>query len=766
MKKSAIIIVIVFMMIGFAAVSTTLIINSNIKVSENETDFDVYFSKARLDTIDVYESVISQDKKTITFNTNNLSKVGDKSTLTYEVTNNSNNYDAEVKVTCTPENNKYTSITNTLDVENDIIPARNRAKGRVTITLNKTAMEETTEEYTCKLEFNAVERKEVGISSNKPAEPELTNDLVPVIIADNGTVKKADTTTEWYNYENKVWANAVILKDDYDDLNENGKINGATKEDNQVTLDGVDDYINLGLENYDFKDSMTLAIKLRFNKDDSVQEFFGNWEVGGMGIGYGGYNNKKLVAAMYDKSSSSYVSFFSNQTIEKNKEYLIAISYDGKNLKLYIDGKLDKSVATTGNIGLSSQPIFIGANPSPSGTHVNYSNISVKKAAIYDRALSEEEITKYYKNDIIINDDTDLLKYVNFEKTTANDEIIPENNIESYFVWIPRYKYKLFNVDNYSLTTVASASEVESKAQEIEIEFESRYDKVSNGSKNGEWLTHPAFTNFDTNGMWVGKFETGYKGATTTSAAQVNESDSTKVIIKPNTYSWRGINVKNIFETSYNYQRNLDSHMMKNTEWGAVAYLSHSKYGIDKEVNINNNSSYKTGHSSLPTLNQSPYPGTYGDGENYNQPYNTSIGYLASTTGNISGVYDMSGGAWEYTAGYMSGQLGNSEIIPTNYESKYIDAYSSSSTIISFNYRILGDATGEMGPFKQFLDRDNIPRGHSSWYGDVSAFVETSKSWFLRSSNYTYGMLSGVFCFGRDSGISLAHASFRIVLTP
>ena len=78
MKKSAIIIVIVFMMIGFAAVSTTLIINSNIKVSENETDFDVYFSKARLDTIDVYESVISQDKKTITFNTNNLSKVGDK----------------------------------------------------------------------------------------------------------------------------------------------------------------------------------------------------------------------------------------------------------------------------------------------------------------------------------------------------------------------------------------------------------------------------------------------------------------------------------------------------------------------------------------------------------------------------------------------------------------------------------------------------------------------------------------------------------------
>ena len=164
MKKSAIIIVIVFMMIGFAAVSTSLIINSNIKVSENETDFDVYFSKARLDTIDVYESVISQDKKTITFNTNNLSKVGDKSVLTYEVTNNSNNYDAKVKVTCTPENNKYTSITNTIDVEDNIVPARNTAKGRVTITLNKTSLEEVSEEYTCKLEFNAVERDTVGVS--------------------------------------------------------------------------------------------------------------------------------------------------------------------------------------------------------------------------------------------------------------------------------------------------------------------------------------------------------------------------------------------------------------------------------------------------------------------------------------------------------------------------------------------------------------------------------------------------------------------------
>ena len=67
----------------------------------------------------------------------------------------------------------------------------------------------------------------------------------------------------------------------------------------------------------------------------------------------------------------------------------------------------------------------------------------------------------------------------------------------------------------------------------IEIEFETKDTTPSTGSNNGEWLTHPAFTSFNSNGFWVGKFETGYNGATSTSAAQVNSSDTSKAIIKP-----------------------------------------------------------------------------------------------------------------------------------------------------------------------------------------------------------------------------------------
>ena len=209
--------------------------------------------------------------------------------------------------------------------------------------------------------------------------------------------------------------------------------------------------------------------------------------------------------------------------------------------------------------------------------------------------------------------------------------------------------------------------------------------------------------------------------------------------------------------------------MMKNTEWGAVAYLSHSKYGINTEVNINNNSSYKTGYSALPSTNQQTYPGTYGDGASFNQLYNTDIGYLASTTGNITGVYDMSGGATEYLASYITGKPGSSGFtIATlaNYDSKYFDKYDASSTQTSPQYRILGDATGEMGPFKQFLDGDNQSRYHSSWYSDDAYFVDSTDPWFHRGGAYSHGVLAGTYYTYRNTGASNVAGAYRIVLVP
>ena len=168
-KKSAIMIAIILMSIGFASISTTLIINGNAKVSENNEDFSVIFTKATLDGQDVYKNVIREDKKTITFETSALKTLNQTSILTYEVTNNSSNYDANVTVTCVPKTGttaKYTSIKNKLENDATVVKAKSSINGTLTVTLNKTATEEVSEEYTCKLEFNAVERNELGKREN------------------------------------------------------------------------------------------------------------------------------------------------------------------------------------------------------------------------------------------------------------------------------------------------------------------------------------------------------------------------------------------------------------------------------------------------------------------------------------------------------------------------------------------------------------------------------------------------------------------------
>jgi len=387
-------------------------------------------------------------------------------------------------------------------------------------------------------------------------------------------------------------------------------------------------------------------------------------------------------------------------------------------------------------------------------------------------------------------------------KRYYDGEVIPESNIESYFVWIPRYKYKIFNDGNYVDQTA-----VENRVQTIEVEFENKSVAVSTGSTVGSWLTHPAFTNFNTNGLWVGKFEVGYKGASSTEEAQVNISDPSKIQIKPNVYSWRGIQVANAFMTSYNYQRSLESHMMKNTEWGAVAYLQHSAYGSRESVRINNNGAYITGYSAVnePTCG---YTGTNEDCSKYESTalnadgtytkrYNSTTGYLASTTKNISGVYDMSGGAWEYVMGIMLDQSGKpmsgrNELYNSGFNGpygcpaceassgndssktslttginfpdvKYYDTYAHATNDENYQRRILGDATGEMGPFStETYGTQNRQIG--SWYADEAWFVHHGNPWFARGGARNASISAGMFSFAIAYGRADGAYGFRIVL--
>ena len=296
-------------------------------------------------------------------------------------------------------------------------------------------------------------------------------------------------------------------------------------------------------------------------------------------------------------------------------------------------------------------------------------------------------------------------------------------------------------------------------------------------------MTHPAFLAFDTLGLWVGKFETGYDGATSTASAQVNSVDTSKIIIKPNVYSWRNINVGNIFKNSYDYKRDLDSHMMKNTEWGSVAYLQHSKYGSGASVRINNNSSYITGYAATvePTLgynNGTSIDGNRIESTSLSQDGTYTINYLnknsvaASTTNNYTGIYDMSGGTWEYVMGYTTGAttVGGSSDITSLYsnffsDSSYLKYWDKYTTTVNTNYnnRILGDAVGEMGPFQSEKTSDGTNRIKSSWYGDHANFADLYGPWLIRSGYWNYGSEAGAFAFGHYTG-DILNCSYRIVL--
>ena len=139
-------------------------------------------------------------------------------------------------------------------------------------------------------------------------------------------------------------------------------------------------------------------------------------------------------------------------------------------------------------------------------------------------------------------------------------------------------------------------------------------------------------------------------------------------------------------------------------------------WNIDKEVNINNNSSYMTGYSSLTSIMQNKFPGIYGNNSFYNQPYNTETGSLAGTTGNISGIYDMGGGAHEYVMAFIDNhfnQSGLSSPLLSNYNSKYYDIYSASSSLSSYQYRILGMQQDKWDLFFRYSESDGSYYQHN-----------------------------------------------------
>ena len=158
-KGICILFITMFLLIGFAVVSGTLYLSGTTKIAENKDDYSIYFSNSILDG-ERNISLISEDKQTIEFSTKILSSSGDTSILEYQVTNASSQYDAEVSVNCSPTDNEYINVSNTLD--KTLIKARNWANGKLTITLKKYITEDMDIKLVCKIENNASSRTEIN----------------------------------------------------------------------------------------------------------------------------------------------------------------------------------------------------------------------------------------------------------------------------------------------------------------------------------------------------------------------------------------------------------------------------------------------------------------------------------------------------------------------------------------------------------------------------------------------------------------------------
>ena len=336
---------------------------------------------------------------------------------------------------------------------------------------------------------------------------------------------------------------------------------------------------------------------------------------------------------------------------------------------------------------------------------------------------------------------------------------VNESDILAYYVWIPRYSYKIWE-------TGTSAN---GKEQTIDIQFEGT-DIISKGTKVNEFITHPAFwwdndsdgireEGEELAGIWVGKFETTGTASVPTILPDVVSLRSQKVSVQFATAQKLG-------GTTYGVSSSSDSHMMKNSEWGAAAYLSHSKYGVNREVYINNSQSYYTGRSGGNYGGKTPINKTYTDQTsttqynsygyytwdgyllNYNTNTKSSSRYLnrvASTTGNITGIYDMSGGAYEYVMGNYNDTISNSGFTSMP-DGKYYDKYTTTSALTACN----GGTCYGHG-----LSETNV------WYEDSAYFVSANYRWFKRGGYYRNGSNAGVFNGYYDNGHADSDYGFR-----
>ena len=312
--------------------------------------------------------------------------------------------------------------------------------------------------------------------------------------------------------------------------------------------------------------------------------------------------------------------------------------------------------------------------------------------------------------------------------------ILPMDDITTMWVWIPRFN--AVTPSNYN-------GGAKNNPGAIDVSFV---------KQNETAIDAFTFGNKELSGFWYAKFEISHTTLASSSTANnlgcSNEtcSNANGLIIKPNVTSLRYNNISNFFYASRSMEQtgnsfgfvssDVDTHMSKNNEWGAVAYLTHSIYGrctsstLCTEIGINNKQGHITGYGAPAGSNSSQTNGAY----------NTELGKNASTTRTIYGIYDMSGGAHEYVMGVYNNAKSSSGFnsLP---DSKYYNNY----TVMGYSGHALTET--------------------QEWYWDAALYVESGYPWYSRGGTFLDSSAAGVFYFGKANGGPGNFSSSRLVIS-
>ena len=345
-----------------------------------------------------------------------------------------------------------------------------------------------------------------------------------------------------------------------------------------------------------------------------------------------------------------------------------------------------------------------------------------KKADINNKTMENRWYN--YDNQIWANAVTITSDRLETYKNENPGTVIPMDDITTMWVWIPRFN--AVTPSNYNGGTVALPNAID----------------VTFVKQNETAIDAFTFGNKELSGFWYGKFEIGGSLASSCTNETCNVSN---IVVKPNVSSLRSQKVSSFFYASRSMEQagnsfgfvnsEVDTHMSKNNEWGAVAYLTQSIYGrctsstTCTEVGINNNSGYITGYGAPAGSSSSVTNGTY----------NTALGKDASTTGTIYGIYDMSGGAYEYVMGVYNNAKSSSgfnSLPGTKYYNNYI--------------------TTEYQGHALYATK--------GWYYDGNDVLDTNKSWYARGGEYSSGAKAGVFNYYAYYGGAAYHSTRFVII--